>query len=131
METKVDSNASDDVVGLNYNEQEPGVINKKRWCNWWPRTKRNFHKTNVTDADTDSYIGLNDYAILKQVNVITGTQYDPSSLTLITGVTKDDPSMMNSRSGDSKISSNLTPDKGHSNNLVTSSPLIEYPIHQR
>ena len=46
-----------------------------------------------------------------------GTQYHPSTLT--------------SRTGDSKKISNVTPYKGHNMNLVTSSPLLKYPIHKR
>ena len=35
-----------------------------------------------------------------------------------------------SRTGDSKKSSNVTPDKGHMNKSVTSYPLQKYPIHK-
>ena len=45
-------------------------------------------------------MGLNDYAILKQINVITGTQDDTSALTSITGGTKDDSSTLTSRTDD-------------------------------
>ena len=39
--------------------------------------------------------------------------------------------MLTSRTGDSKELSNVTPDKGHKKNLVTSDPLRIYIIHQR
>ena len=72
-------------------------------------------------------MGLNDYAILKQINFTTGTQDYPSSLTSITGGTKDDSPTLTSRTDYSKKSSNMTPDKEHRNSLVASSPSRKYP----
>ena len=74
-------------------------------------------------------MGLNKNFIFK--NIITGIQDDTSELTLITGVTQDDPSTLTSRSSDSNKSSNVTPDERLSKNLVASSPLKKYPIHRR
>ena len=68
-------------------------------------------------------MGLNSYAVLNKINVITGTEDDPSVLTSRTSKTQDYPSTLTSRTGDSKISSNVTTDKGYRNNLVASSPL--------
>ena len=65
------------------------------------------------------------------MNVLTGTQDDPSSLSSITGATQDDPSDLISRTWDSMKSSNVTSDKGQRNNLFTSSPLRKYPIHRK
>ena len=76
-------------------------------------------------------MGLNDNAILKQVNVITETQDDPSELTSRTGGIQDDSPTFTSRTRDSKKSSNVTPDRVHRNNLVTSSPLQKYSIHYK
>ena len=45
-------------------------------------------------------MGLNIYAILNQIYVITGTQYDPSAFNSITGRTQDDDSTLNSRTVD-------------------------------
>ena len=64
------------------------------------------------------------------LNVITETQDDASELTSIKGGTQDDPSLFNSRTVNSTKSSNVTPDKGHRQNLVKRYPLKEYPIHQ-
>ena len=47
-------------------------------------------------------MGLNDYSIFKKINIITGTQDDPSELTSITGGTQDDPSAFTSRTGYTK-----------------------------
>ena len=116
-------------MGLNYNDQEPGGINKYTDVSYNQETKESFTNTNVTDADTDAYIGLNNYAIFKKINVITGTQDDPSALTSKTGVTQDDPSTLSSITDDPKKSSNMTPDKGHRKNLVASPPLRKCPIH--
>ena len=63
-------------------------------------------------------------------NVIIGTQDDPSAFTSIKSGTQDEPSTLTSRTGDSNKSSNVTLDKVHNKNLVTSSPLRKYPIHQ-
>ena len=52
---------------------------------------------NVTDAEIDYEMGLNNNAVLRQIYVITGTQDDPSALIPIIDGTKDDPSMLNSR----------------------------------
>ena len=89
-----------------------------------------FTNTNVTNDDTDAEMGFKNDAILKQINFITGTQYDPSALTSITDGTQDDPSTLPLRMVDSNKSSNLTPDKGHKKNSVTISPLQKYLIHQ-
>ena len=62
-------------------------------------------------------MGLNENFILKQINVITGTQDDHLALT--------------SRTGDTKKSSNVTPDKGHRKNLVASSPFQKYTTNRR
>ena len=51
----------------------------------------------VTDADTDAEMSLNKNAIKKQINVISGIQDDPSSLTLRVGGTQYDPSTLISR----------------------------------
>ena len=75
-------------------------------------------------------MGLNEYAILKQINIFTGIQDDPSTLTSRIGGTQDDSSFLTSKSGDSKKSSNVTPDKGHRKNLVASLPFRKNPIHQ-
>ena len=64
-------------------------------------------------------------------NLISGTQDDTSALTSITVGTQYDPSTFTSRTGDSRKPSNVKPDKVHRNNLVASSPLQKYPIHQR
>ena len=93
--------------------------------------KEFFTNTNVTDADTDSDMGLNGDSILKHINDITGTQYYHSALTSRTCRTQGDTSTFSWRKGDSKKSSNVKPDKGHRKNLITSSPLQEDPIHQR
>ena len=61
----------------------------------------------------------------QKIYVITGTQDDPLVLTLRIDETQDDPSVLTIRTGDSKKSSNLTPEKGHRKNLVTSYPLRE------
>ena len=61
-------------------------------------------------------MGLNEYAVLKQINFVTGTQYDPSTFTSITC--------------DSNKSSNVTPDKGNRKKLIASSPLRKYPIYR-
>ena len=66
-------------------------------------------------------MGLNKYAILNQINVFTVTQDDPSALTSITGKTQDEPSTLTSRTGYLKKSSNVTPDKVHRKDLVSSS----------
>ena len=116
-------------MGLNYNEQESGGINKETDVTDDQESKEFFTDTNITDADTDDDMGLNDYAILKQNNVITGNQYDTSALTSITGGNQDDPANLTSTTVDSYKSSNVTPDKGHRKNLVESSPSIKYPIH--
>ena len=75
-------------------------------------------------------MGLNDYAIFKKINAITGTQYDTSASTAITGGTQYEYSTLISRIVDSKKSSNVTQYKGHRKNLVASSPFQKYPIHQ-
>ena len=51
--------------------------------------KNFFTNTNVTDADTDDAMGLNENVIFKKINVITGTQDDSSALNSRTGVTQD------------------------------------------
>ena len=56
-------------------------------------------------------MGLNKNSIFKQTNSITGTQYDPSVLTSITGGTQEDTSTLASRTGDYNKSSNGTPVK--------------------
>ena len=123
MRTKVEDDATDSVVGLNENEQEPGSINKDTDVTGDQEPKETSTKTNVTYADTDAEIGLKEYTILIQIDVITGNQDDPAALTSITGGTQGDPSTLTSRTGDSKKSSNVTPDKVHRKKLVASSPL--------
>ena len=76
-------------------------------------------------------MGVNNNAISKQIKVITVTQDDFLELTSRIGGTQDHPSTLTSRTGDTKKSSNLTPDKGNRKNLVTSFPLQNYPIHLR
>ena len=73
-------------------------------------------------------MGCNDNDIFK-IDVITGTQDDPTALTSRTGGTQDYNSMLNSRTVYFNKSSNVTPYKGLRKNLVTSSPLQKYPIH--
>ena len=51
----------------------------------------------VTDADNDAEMSLNNDSIKKQINVISGIQDDPSSLTLRVGGTQYDPSTLISR----------------------------------
>ena len=65
MPTKVDANETDHVMGLNENDQEPGGTNKNYYVTDDQKPKENFTNTNVTDADTDAEMGLNDDAILK------------------------------------------------------------------
>ena len=65
MPTKVDADATDDVMVINENYQEPGGINKSTNLTDDQELKETFTNTNVTDADTDSDIGLNNDAILK------------------------------------------------------------------
>ena len=76
MPTKVDSDETHAVMGLNENEQEPVGINKNSDVTDDQKQNENFTNTNVTDATTDSEIGLNDDGILKQINVITLTHDD-------------------------------------------------------
>ena len=59
MPTKVDADATDAFMGLNYNVQEPGGINKDFNVTDYQEPGEIFTNTNVTDADTDSYMGLN------------------------------------------------------------------------
>ena len=51
-------------------------------------------------------------------------------MTSRSGGTQDGPSTLTSRTGDSNKSSNVTLDKGHRKNLVTSYPLQKDTIHQ-
>ena len=76
MLTKVDYDETHAVMGLNENEQEPVGINKNADVTDDQKQNENFTNTNVTDATTDSGIGLNDDGILKQINVITLTHDD-------------------------------------------------------
>ena len=62
-------------------------------------------------------MGLNNNTKSKHINAITGNQDDHSALT--------------TRTGDSNISSNVTQDKLHRRNLVTSYPSRKHPIHIR
>ena len=74
----VDTGAKDSVMVLNYNEQEPGGINKYTDVDDDQEPRHFFTSTTVNDSDTDSEMGLNNYAILKQINVLNGTQDYPS-----------------------------------------------------
>ena len=133
--TKLDIDATDDVMGLNKNYQEPGGINKYVDVTDDQEPKEISTNTNVTDsdtdADTDADMGLNVDTILKQIKVITGTLYDPSALTSGTVGTQYAPSTLTSITGDSNKSSNVTADKGHRKNLFTISILRKDPIHLR
>ena len=60
-------------MSLNYYEQEPGGINKDSDGTDDQDSKAFFKNTNVTVADADSDMGLNNYAISKHINVITVT----------------------------------------------------------
>ena len=76
-------------------------------------------------------MGFNNNTILEQINAINGTQDNPSELISRTYGTQYDLSTLISRTGNSKKSSNVTPDKGHKKNLVTSYKFQKYPIHQK
>ena len=128
--TKVDSDTTDAIMGINENDQEPGVINKNTDITDDKEPKENFTNTNRTDSGTNYDMGLNKSSVLK-INVISRTQDDTSALNSRTGGTQDYPSMLTSRTCDSNKSSNVTPDKGHGKDLVTNSPLWKDPIHQR
>ena len=78
-------------MGLNKNDQEPAGINKTPNVTGDQEPKENFTNTNVTDADTDVGVDLNNDAIFRKINYITGTQDDPSLLTSRTGGTQDYP----------------------------------------
>ena len=71
--TKVDDGTKYSVVGLKNNYQEPGGINKNTDVTYDQEPKVNFTNTNWTDTDTDAEMGLNNDAILKQINGINGT----------------------------------------------------------
>ena len=86
-------------MGLNNNDQEPGGINKNTDITDEQEPKGNFTNTNVSEADTDDDMGLNDDTILKLNNVITVTQYDTSELTSRTGGNQDDSSSLTSITG--------------------------------
>ena len=101
-------------MGINDNGQGIGEINKNANVTDDKELGEIFTNSDVTDDGTDADMGLNNNTKPKQIDVITGTKYDNSLLT--------------SRTGDPKKSSNVTPDKGHMKNLVTSSPLWKYPI---
>ena len=62
MPTKLDADATYSVVGLNYNDQEPGDINKDTNVTDDQEPGEIITNSNVTDADTD----FNDYAIFKK-----------------------------------------------------------------
>ena len=62
MPTKVDADSTYDVMGLNDNSQEPGGINKDTYVMDYQEPKQFFRNTNVTDDDTDSDMGLNNYS---------------------------------------------------------------------
>ena len=51
---------------LNYNQQDPGDINKYSNVTDEQEPKEFFTKSIVTDCDTDADMGLNDYAIFKK-----------------------------------------------------------------
>ena len=55
---KLDYGATDAVMGINDNEQEPGGINKETVVTDDQEPKGFFTNTNVADTDTD--MGLND-----------------------------------------------------------------------
>ena len=74
---KIDADATDAIMGLNENEQEPGGINKNTDVTDEQEPKGFFTNTNVNDADSDGDIGFKNYAILKNIIVITGTQDYP------------------------------------------------------
>ena len=78
---KSDVDATDTVMGLNDNELKPGGINKYTDVTGDQESKEICTNTNVTDADTNADMGLNDYVILNKINVITGIQGHPSALT--------------------------------------------------
>ena len=65
-------------MGLNENDQEPRGINKNSNVTDDQEPKDIFTKNNITNYDTNSDMGLNGDVIFKQINVITGTQYDSS-----------------------------------------------------
>ena len=67
MPTKVDTDATDAVMSLNDNEQEPGCINKDTDVTDDQEPREFFTNNNVTDADTDADMGLNYYAIFKKM----------------------------------------------------------------
>ena len=77
MKTKLDADVMYTVMGINDNEREPGGINKDNDVTDDQESKVIFTNTNVTDADTDTDVGLNNHAILKQINDITETQDNP------------------------------------------------------
>ena len=63
MPTKVEADATYDVMGLNENYQAPGGINKNIVVSDEQESKETFTDTIVTDANNYADIGLNDDAI--------------------------------------------------------------------
>ena len=55
----------DSVVGLKNNDQQLGGINRNDDVTDKQEPKENFTNTNITDADTDADMGLNNNGILK------------------------------------------------------------------
>ena len=65
MPTKLDDDTTDDVIGINDNNQETGDINKYINVTVDQEPKEIFTNTNVTDDDIDAEMGLNDDSIFK------------------------------------------------------------------
>ena len=57
-------------MGINNNYQKPGGINKNTDVTDDQESKEIFTNTNVTDSHTDADMGLNDYAILKELMLL-------------------------------------------------------------
>ena len=130
MTTQVEANAKCDVIYLNVNDQEPGCINKNDGVTDDQEQEEISTNINITDYDTDDYMCINKDSLLKQINVITGNQDDPSALNSRIYGTEDGPTTLTSITGDSKKSSNVTPNKVHRKNLVTIYKLQKNTIHK-
>ena len=64
--SKVDADGTYFVMILNENDQEPRGMNANTDVTDDQESKVNFTNTNITDADIDADMGLNDDAILKK-----------------------------------------------------------------